>query len=113
DILSGGAISESFSAVFDTTLGGGNVLANPNAYPGFTATANLNSTDPQLGPLKYNGGPTFTMAPRAGSPVIGKGDNTFAPQLLNDQRGPGFDRAASANGSGARIPDMGAVEVQP
>ena len=44
--------------------------------------------DPKLGPLQNNGGPTMTMLPQPGSPVIGKGDCTDATNnpLAVDQR---------------------------
>jgi hypothetical protein len=46
---------------------------------------NLVTVDPRLGPLQDNGGPTFTMAPLAGSPALNAGDPT---QLgVADQRG--------------------------
>jgi uncharacterized repeat protein (TIGR01451 family) len=68
------------------------------------------SIDPQLGSLGNNGGPTQTLLPQPGSPVIGAGGNTFSvPSVLaqlpmTDQRG----LARSVNGS----TDIGAVEYQ-
>src|SRR5882757_6001972 len=64
------------------------------------------NTDPLLGPLQDNGGPTFTHALLPGSPAIDAGDPSFAPPPSFDQRGPGFDRV-----SGSRI-DIGSFEVQ-
>src|SRR5882757_2402542 len=64
------------------------------------------NTDPMLGPLQDNGGPTFTHALLPGSPAIDAGDPSFAPPPSFDQRGPGFDRV-----SGSRI-DIGSFEVQ-
>ena len=64
------------------------------------------NTDPMLGPLQDNGGPTFTHALLPGSPAIDAGDPSFAPPPFFDQRGPGFDRV-----SGSRI-DIGSFEVQ-
>ncbi len=66
----------------------------------FYAPGSMNNTDPVLGPLTNNGGPTRTMALRAGSPAIDAGDSSAAP--LSDQRG--FPRPA---GSAA---DIGACE---
>lgn len=60
-------------------------------------------TDPQLGALGNNGGPTSTRLPLTGSPVIDKGDPTFTTPLT-DQRGTGFTRILNA-----RV-DIGAVE---
>jgi uncharacterized repeat protein (TIGR01451 family) len=72
-------------------------------------TASINSiagnvigTDPQLGPLANNGGPTQTHLPAAASPAINAGDPAFVPPPATDQRG--FARVV-----GGRV-DMGAVE---
>ena len=64
------------------------------------------NTDPMLGPLQDNGGPTFTHALLPGSPAIDAGDPSFAPPPSFDQRGPGFPRVS---GSGI---DIGSFEVQ-
>ena len=63
------------------------------------------NTNPMLGPLQDNGGPTLTHALLPGSPAINAGDPNFAPGPY-DQRGPGFDRVR-----GGRI-DIGSFEVQ-
>jgi hypothetical protein len=64
------------------------------------------NTDPLLGPLQDNGGPTFTHALLPGSPAVNAGDPNFTPPPFYDQRGPGFDRVVSG-----RI-DVGSFEVQ-
>jgi len=64
------------------------------------------NTDPLLGPLQDNGGPTFTHALLPGSPAINAGDPNFVPPPDFDQRGPGFDRVRNG-----RI-DIGSFEVQ-
>jgi hypothetical protein len=64
------------------------------------------NTDPMVGPLQDNGGPTFTHALLPGSPAIDAGDPNFTPPPLFDQRGPGFDRVVNG-----RI-DVGSFEVQ-
>jgi hypothetical protein len=64
------------------------------------------NTDPLLGPLQNNGGPTFTHALLPGSPAIDAGDPSFTPPPLYDQRGPGFDRVVNS-----RV-DVGSFEVQ-
>jgi hypothetical protein len=64
------------------------------------------NTDPMLGPLQGNGGPTFTHELLPGSPAINGGDPSFTPPPLYDQRGPGFDRVVNG-----RI-DIGSFEVQ-
>ena len=64
------------------------------------------NTDPMLGPLQNNGGPTFTHALLPGSPAIDTGDPNFTPPPFYDQRGPDFLRVRNG-----RI-DSGAFEVQ-
>jgi len=64
------------------------------------------NTDPLLGALQDNGGPTFTHEVLLGSPAIDAGDPNFTPPPLYDQRGPGFDRVVNG-----RI-DIGSFEVQ-
>ncbi|MGE5303215.1 MAG: choice-of-anchor Q domain-containing protein [Alphaproteobacteria bacterium] len=64
------------------------------------------NTDPMLGPLQDNGGPTFTEALLPGSPAIDAGDPKFTPPPYYDQRGPVFWRMRNN-----RI-DVGSFEVQ-
>jgi hypothetical protein len=64
------------------------------------------NTDPMLGPLQDNGGPTFTHALLPGSPAIDMGDPNFTPPPFYDQRGPGYPRVVND-----RI-DKGSFEVQ-
>lgn len=70
----------------------------------FTQSTDLSNTNPLLGPLQSNGGPTLTMVLLAGSPAINKGANPLA--LVSDQRGPGFPRVVGA------AADIGAFEVK-
>ena len=68
---------------------------------------NLIGVDAKLGPLKDNGGPTFTFALLAGSPAIDMGSNALIPaDVVTDQRGPGYARIVG------RAVDIGAYEVQ-
>jgi hypothetical protein len=64
------------------------------------------NTDPILGPLQDNGGPTQTHRPYPQSPAIDAGDPSFTPPPFYDQRGTGFDRVVNG-----RI-DVGSFEVQ-
>jgi hypothetical protein len=64
------------------------------------------NTDPLLGPLRDNGGPTLTHELLPGSPAIDAGDPNFTPPPVYDQRGPGFNRVVNS-----RI-DAGSFEVQ-
>ena len=65
------------------------------------------NTDPLLGALQDNGGPTFTHALLPGSPAIDAGNPKFTPPPVNDQRGCPFDRVFNG-----RI-DIGSFETQP
>jgi hypothetical protein len=65
------------------------------------------NTEPLLGPLQNNGGPTFTHKLLPGSPAKDAGDPSFTPPPDYDQRGDGFPRVVNG-----RI-DIGALEVQP
>jgi hypothetical protein len=64
------------------------------------------NTDPLLGPLQNNGGPTSTYTLLPGSPAIDAGDPSFTPPPWYDQRGPDFWRVRND-----RI-DIGSFEVQ-
>ncbi len=64
------------------------------------------NTDPLLGALQDNGGPTLTHALLPDSPAIDTGDPNFTPPPNYDQRGLGFDRIVNG-----RI-DIGSFEVQ-
>jgi hypothetical protein len=70
----------------------------------------LTNTDPLLGRLADNGGPTCTHAPLPGSPAVDAGN---CPDLSHDQRGypRPVDHANPPNASDAC--DIGAVELQP
>jgi len=65
------------------------------------------NTDPNLGPLQNNGGPTLTQALVSPSPAIDGGDDAVLDlpiSLTSDQRGSGFPRR-----KGLHV-DIGAVE---
>ena len=64
------------------------------------------NTDPLLGALQDNGGPTFTHELLPGSPAINAGDPNFVGPPDCDQRGPNYYRIR-----GDRI-DVGSFEVQ-
>jgi hypothetical protein len=79
---------------------GGNLLSTIDGCKDFAGSA-LVGLDPKLGPLKDNGGPTKTLAPRRDSPAIGGANDQREPQA--DQRG----RSRRVN------PDVGAFERLP
>jgi hypothetical protein len=93
-------------------------VGSPDARENLIGGPIHGAIDPKLGPLAYNGGPTFrdgskllTRALLPGSPAIDMGDPTAASGFGNvplfDQRGQPFARK-----NGARI-DIGAFEWQP
>ncbi|MFN4260117.1 MAG: choice-of-anchor Q domain-containing protein, partial [Gemmataceae bacterium] len=91
----GGTLNVRHSLI-QTTVSGGINGTNSNNLPV--------GTDPLLGPLQNNGGPTFTHALLPGSPAIDAGFNYAGSSF--DQRGPGFPR--TVNGT----TDIGAFESQ-
>jgi len=98
---------EPTTAIFKNTIVANNTAGTPgtnNCYNGpggvitslghnldsentchFSGTGDQVNTDPLLGPLQDNGGPTFTCALLLGSPAVNTGDNNGAP--ATDQRG--------------------------
>lgn len=100
-------IAGNFASHYPDTSGevrsnGHNLIGSTEGTSGWVAS-DLQNVDPLLGPLQDNGGPTFTMAPLPGSPVIDAGDPAInIASLSTDQRG--YVRI-----KGAAI-DLGAVE---
>lgn len=72
-------------------------------------TNNIMSTNPMLGGLADNGGPTKTMALLDGSPAIDAGPNPVATFIGNDSDQRGLPWVRIYGGSA----DIGAFEVQP
>lgn len=64
------------------------------------------TSDPMLGQLQFNGGPTMTHALLLGSPAVNAGNNNNASLTGTDQRGIGFPRTS---GPAASV-DIGAVQ---
>jgi hypothetical protein len=79
---------------------------------GFHAPGDLVDSDPQLGPLADNGGPTLTMLPAQTSPLVDAGAGF---DLTTDQRGlprPVDDpRIVNSTAAGADGAEIGAVEL--
>jgi predicted outer membrane repeat protein len=116
----GGDVTASFmNAIFKTSASGQNFFNDGGTMTslgynvssddggGFlNASGDQVNTDPLLGPLQNNGGPTLTHALLTGSPAIDTGDPSFTPPPSYDQRGPGFDRVVNGH------IDIGSFEVQ-
>src|SRR5438477_6229602 len=101
------------------TSAGFNLIGKSDGSTGFNAATDLTGTvaaplNPKLGPLKNNGGPTYTMALLSGSPAIDKGtSNGLTGTLTTDQRGVGYKRTINksiANATGGDGTDIGAFE---
>jgi hypothetical protein len=108
--LGGNIVTEQSGAV--TSLGYN--LSSDDGGGFLTATGDRINTDPRLGPLHDNGGPTFTHTLLCGSPAIDQGKNFSTSST--DQRGDGFarivDNPAVPNATGGDGTDIGAFEVQ-
>jgi hypothetical protein len=109
DLLVDGPLVTSYSLI------GGKAGANPRlSFEEHQAAigTTLIDTDPMLGPLANNGGPTQTFAVRSASPLLDAGDTSAPtrdqslPLPSTDQRGAGFARVS---GTGL---DIGAYELQ-
>ena len=81
-------------------------LSNDDGSGFLTGPGDQINTDPILGPLQDNGGPTLTHALSKGSPAIDAGDPGFTPPPFFDQRGAGFERVVNG------FIDIGSFEVQ-
>ncbi len=94
----GGNAGNSLTAPGPITSGGHNLFSDAPAFA--VDPTDLINTDPLLGPLADNGGPTQTMALLPGSPAIDAG--VSVPGVTTDQRG--IPRSLGS------APDIGAFE---
>jgi hypothetical protein len=106
-IFNAGASGENIFNNGGTVTSNGYNISSDDGGGVLTGPGDQINTDPLLGPLQDNGGPTLTHLPLSGSPAIDTGDPNFAPPPFHDQRGPCFYRVW-----GRRI-DIGSVETQP
>ena len=106
-ILNAGALGENIFNSGGTVTSDGYNLSSDDGGGYLNGPGDQLNTDPLLGPLQNNGGPTFTHALLPGSPAIDAGDPNFSPPPVNDQRGCSFDRVFNG-----RI-DVGSFETQP
>jgi Right handed beta helix region len=105
-ILNAGGSGENIVNNAGTVTSHGYNLSSDDGGGYLTGAGDQIKTDPTLGALQDNGGPTFTHEVLPGSPAIDTGDPSFTPPPFYDQRGLGFDRVVNG-----RI-DIGSFEVQ-
>ena len=106
-----------FNSILNTPQGGKNCAGSPVMdlgdniqFPGASCGQGIQSVNPLLAPLAYNGGvySYMTMALLPGSPAINHGNNFVCTALPMDGKdGRGLSRTTSGNC------DIGAYEVQP
>ena len=106
-ILNAGALGENIFNDGGTVTSLGYNLSSDDGGGYLNGPGDQINTDPLLGPLQDNGGPTFTHALLPGSPAIDAGDPNFNPPPSKDQRDCNFDRVFNG-----RI-DIGSFEAQP
>ena len=106
-ILNAGALGENIFNNGGTVTSDGYNLSSDDGGGYLTGPGDQINTDPLLGPLQNNGGPTSTHALLPGSPAIDTGDPNFIPPPSTDQRDCHFDRVFNG-----RI-DIGSFETQP
>ena len=105
-ILNRGVFGENVFNNGGTITSAGYNLSNDDGGGYLNGPGDLINTDPLLGPLQDNGGPTQTHALLPGSPAVDAGDPSFAPPPWYDQRGANFYRLRND-----RL-DIGSFEVQ-
>jgi len=86
-ILNAGALGENIFNNGGTVTSDGYNLSSDDGGGYLNGQGDQINTDPLLGPLQNNGGPTFTHALLPGSPAIDAGDPNFSPPPFSDQRG--------------------------
>jgi hypothetical protein len=109
------------NSILANNLGGGNCSGSiisdgynlsSDGSCNFSNSGDLQNTDPKLGPLQNNGGPTQTQSLQSGSPAIDAGNPSGCTDgnghlLKTDQRG--YPRPDKEDSGGC---DMGAYEKQ-
>lgn len=90
---------------FDAVDSGGHNIASDSTCE-LDKPGDLNDTDPLVGPLQDNGGPTLTHALSPVSPAVDAGDPARCP--ASDQRG--ISRLFDGDADGSPACDIGAYE---
>jgi len=105
-VISGNTATSSYKDEYSVTVSGTNYI---DTSTNLTCTTNCAAL---LSALGNYGGPTQTMVPLPGSPLLAAGTNAAANtnSASIDGRGTGYSRAISYNGAAAHV-DLGAVEA--
>jgi hypothetical protein len=109
-ILKAGANGGNISDDLGTVISHGYNLSSDGCGGFLTGPGDQVNTDPMLGPLQDNGGPTLTHALLPGSPAIDAGGPSFTPLSFYDQRGAGFHRVVNGHIDIGSFEAQGAVE---
>lgn len=113
----GGASGANLANVLGTVTSYGYNLCSDSGAGFLTNATDRVNTDPLLGPLANNGGPTLTHALPAGSPAVDQGRRDAIPALAlaADQRGVPrpLDFSMITNPAGGDGSDIGAYELVP
>ena len=95
DIFNAGASGQNFFNDGGTITSHGFNLSNDDGGGFLNGPGDQIDTDPLVGPLQDNGGPTFTHALLLGNPAIDSGNPNFTPPPFFDQRGTGYPRVVN------------------
>ena len=114
DIRATPAATDPFPASAGSIAGSFNLIGTA---PGVSVTdtvpgSNISSTNPVLGALADNGGPTETMLPTESSPVVNKGSSPLKVDQRGLTRPVDFNSIPFSTADGANGADIGAVELQ-
>lgn len=110
-------LAGNFSSVFNDAVGGynsqgNNLVGDLNGTSGFNGSDLTGITNPQLGTLGNYGGPTQTLIPLPGSPVLCAGSQALIPNGLGaDQRGVANTNSTYPGYSSSPCVDIGSVQT--
>ena len=90
-----------------------NLIGDPSGCSSLSGSVNLVGVDPKLSSLRPNGGPTSTMIPLPGSPVINAGDPAGCTDFVTNKLRTTDQRLLPSPSPANQPCDLGAVEVEP